>query len=46
MNYNTFISGLKKAGIDINRQMLADLAVADAKSFADLVSVAKSQSSL
>ncbi len=46
MNYNTFISGLKKAGVEINRQMLSDLAIADAKSFADLVSVAKGQSSL
>ncbi len=45
MTYSTFISGLKKAGVDINRQMLADLAVADAKSFTDLVSVAKNHSS-
>ncbi len=41
MTYNTFISGLKKAGVDINRQMLADLAVADQKAFSDLVDVAK-----
>jgi large subunit ribosomal protein L20 len=41
MTYNTFISGLKKAGVQINRQMLADLAVADSKAFSELVSVAK-----
>ena len=42
MNYNTFISGLKKAGVSINRQMLSDLAIADSESFAHLVSVARS----
>lgn len=41
MNYNTFISGLKKAGVDINRQILADLAVRDEKAFADLIQVAR-----
>ncbi len=43
MNYNTLISGLKKAGVDINRQILADLAVRDEKAFADLVQVAKAK---
>jgi large subunit ribosomal protein L20 len=43
MNYNTFISGLKKAGVEINRQMLADLAVSDNKAFSDLVELARSQ---
>ncbi len=42
MTYNTFINGLKKAGVDINRQMLADLAVFDQKAFSDLVNVARS----
>jgi len=41
MNYSTLISGLKKAGVAVNRQMLADLAVSDQKAFADLVEVAK-----
>lgn len=41
MNYNTFICGLKKAGVEINRQMLADLAVSDGKAFADLINRAK-----
>ncbi|HHW17650.1 MAG TPA: 50S ribosomal protein L20 [Firmicutes bacterium] len=41
MNYSTFISGLKKAGVEINRQMLADLAVTDEKAFSELVAIAK-----
>jgi large subunit ribosomal protein L20 len=41
MNYSTFINGLKKAGITLNRKMLADLAVNDASSFALLVEKAK-----
>ena len=36
MNYSTFMNGLKKAGIQINRKMLADLAVNDAVGFATL----------
>ena len=36
-----FICGLKKAGIDLNRKVLADLAVNDAAAFAKLVEVAK-----
>ena len=36
MNYSTFKNGLKKAGIQINRKMLADLAVNDAVGFATL----------
>jgi len=41
MTYSTFISGLKRAGVEINRQMLADLAVSDEKTFQGLVEVAK-----
>ena len=41
MSYSTFINGLKKLGIDINRKMLADLAVNDAAAFAQLVEKAK-----
>ena len=36
MNYSTFMNGLKKAGININRKMLAELAVEDAAAFAAL----------
>ncbi|WP_031516050.1 50S ribosomal protein L20 [Desulfofalx alkaliphila] len=41
MNYSTLISGLKKAGVEVNRKMLADLAVNDANAFNQLVEVAK-----
>ncbi|MDU5952233.1 MAG: 50S ribosomal protein L20 [Clostridiales bacterium] len=41
MSYSTLIHGLKEAGIDINRKMLADLAVNDEKAFADLCGMAK-----
>jgi large subunit ribosomal protein L20 len=39
--YNQFMHGLKNAGIDINRKMLADLAVEDLASFTQLVEVAR-----
>ena len=35
--YSTFINGLKTKGIDLDRKILADLAVNDQKAFADLV---------
>ena len=41
INYSTFMNGLNKAGIAINRKMLADLAVNDAKGFTALVTAAK-----
>ena len=41
MSYSTFINGLKKLNIDVNRKMLADLAVNDAEGFAKLVEMAK-----
>ena len=41
MNYSTFMNGLKKANIAINRKMLAELAVSDAAAFALLVETAK-----
>ena len=41
MNYSTFMNGLKKAGIELNRKMLADLAVNDKEAFAALVEKAK-----
>ena len=41
MNYSTFMNGLKKAGIQINRKMLAELAVNDAAGFATLAKNAK-----
>ena len=41
MNYSTFMHGLKMANIQINRKMLAELAVNDAAAFAKLVEIAK-----
>ena len=41
MNYSTFMNGLKKSGIMINRKMLAELAVNDKAAFAQLVDTAK-----
>lgn len=40
MNYSTFINGLNKAGVQINRKMLADIAVNDAEGFATLAKTA------
>ena len=37
MSYSKFISGLKKANININRKMLAEMAVSDSQGFAALV---------
>ncbi|WP_102411742.1 50S ribosomal protein L20 [Beduinella massiliensis] len=41
MSYSTFINGLKKQNIEVNRKMLADLAVNDAAAFAKIVELAK-----
>jgi len=41
MSYSTFISGLKKNGVEVNRKVLADLAVHDADAFANLVDIAR-----
>ena len=41
LNYSQFMSGLKKAGVTLDRKVLADLAVVDNAAFARLVEVAK-----
>lgn len=41
VSYSRFMSGLKKAGIELNRKSLADLAVSDATAFSALVTQAK-----
>ena len=41
MKYSRFVNGLNRAGIDVNRKMLAEMAVNDAKGFAQLVELAK-----
>ena len=43
MQYSRFIDALNKAGISLDRKVLADMAVADAQGFATLVEQAKSQ---
>ncbi len=43
MNYSTFMNGLKKANVQIDRKMLAELAVNDKAAFAQLVELAKGQ---
>jgi len=42
LSYSDFIDGLKKAGVSLNRKMLADIAVRDAKAFAELAETARS----
>ncbi len=41
MSYSKFMNGLKKANINVNRKMLAEMAVTDMKAFATLVEQAK-----
>jgi large subunit ribosomal protein L20 len=41
LSYNRFINGLKRAGIELDRKVLADIAVRDAAGFASLVEKAK-----
>ena len=40
-NYSTFMNGLKKSGIEMNRKMLSEIAIADSTAFAKLVETAK-----
>jgi large subunit ribosomal protein L20 len=41
MNYSTFMNGLKKAGIELDRKILADMAMNDAAAFSAVVAQAK-----
>jgi len=43
LTYGQFIDGLKKAGVEINRKILADMAVKEPEAFADLVTIAKGE---
>jgi len=43
LSYNKFINGLKLAGVEINRKMLADMAVNDTDAFNRLVELAKAE---
>jgi len=41
LTYSQLMNGLKKAGVDINRKILADMAVREPEAFANLVTIAK-----
>ncbi len=43
ISYSQFMHGLKLAGVDMNRKMLAEMAVNDAEGFATLAELAKSK---
>ena len=41
ISYSRLVCGLTKAGVEVNRKMLADLAISDAQAFAKIVAIAK-----
>lgn len=41
LSYSVFMNGLKKAGVELDRKVLSDMAVNDAEAFAALVEIAK-----
>ena len=41
LSYSQFMSGLKRAQVDVNRKVLADMAVADPRAFSELVAIAR-----
>ncbi|MCF6465206.1 50S ribosomal protein L20, partial [Clostridium sp. Cult2] len=41
MNYSTFINGLKKANVEVNRKVLSEMAIHDPEGFSKLVEIAK-----
>lgn len=43
LSYSRLMYGLKQAGVEVNRKMLADLAVTDGKAFSELATVAKAK---
>ena len=43
LSYSRFMDGLKKAGVDIDRKVLADMAVRDPSAFSQLAAIAKSR---
>ncbi len=44
LSYSSFLDGLKKAGVEVDRKMLADMAVRDPATFSQLVAIAKEKS--
>src|SRR5512139_2928304 len=45
LSYSRFIAGLKKAGVEINRKLLAELAIVDQAAFAQLAAIARESAS-
>ncbi len=43
LTYGRFIDGLRKSGVEINRKILADMAIREPEAFSNLVTIAKSQ---
>ncbi len=43
LTYSRFIGGLRKAGVEVNRKLLADLAVSDPSAFTNLIEIARAQ---
>lgn len=43
MSYSTFMNGLKKAGIELDRKVLSDMAISDPAAFSKLVEVSRAQ---
>ena len=43
LTYSQFMNGLKNSGVEINRKMLADMAVREPESFANLITVVRGQ---
>ena len=43
MNYSTFINGLKKANVEVNRKMLSEIAIHDEAGFKKLIEIAKGE---
>jgi large subunit ribosomal protein L20 len=41
MSYSTFMAGISKANVDLNRKQLSELAIHDEKAFSELVTVAR-----
>ncbi len=41
LNYNQFVHGLKESGVEVNRKMLADMAVREPEAFSSLVTIAR-----
>ncbi len=41
LTYSQFIDGLRKAGVAVNRKMLADIAVSEPEAFANLITIAR-----